>query len=199
MNNYEQLLQFQEHVNRQAQHFEYQRANPVFPEAFLLALGGFILILLTIVLVIHIFSAIVYMKLGTKAGVKNSWVAFLPYGYGIVGVQMKKWFWAVGLLPMVLFFIDSPGLVLLLSYAWFVFIDYVVFETFGENPSFAFFHLLPGIGSLIVMIKLATMAFGKAQIPKAVKAEVVTRVEGVESIKPESIIVEPEEVREEPK
>lgn len=130
---------------------------------FFLALGGLLFIVLAILFAIYVFRAIVYMKIGKKAGLSNTWISFLPLGEGIIAVSMRGWFWAIGLVPLLFSFVGYEALVSLLFLGWCIFVDSIVLEEFGENPMIAALHLIPGIGSLIVFIKIASLAFGPAE------------------------------------
>lgn len=131
--------------------------------------AAFIMVFIFIALVFYVIGGLVYMSLGNKAGVQNAWLVWIPFGSWYVKAsiaQAPSFVWlapialAVGsnMMDGVASFILS--VVLLVYIVW---IDMKIFARFGENPKLAFLHFIPVIGSLIVFIKFAILAFGNAQ------------------------------------
>lgn len=138
-------------------------------EGLFAAFAAFIMVFIFIALVFYVLGALVFMKLGQKAGVANSWVAWVPFGQWYVQASIAQAPSFVWLAPIALAFgsnmVDGLAslvlsIVLLVYIVW---IDMKIFARFGENPKLAFLHFIPVVGSLIVFIKFAILAFGNAQ------------------------------------
>jgi hypothetical protein len=138
-------------------------------ENALALLAGFLLFFVIIFVIIYVVGALVFMKLGQKAGVANSWVAWVPFGQwyvqaAVAGLPSLIWLAPIGIAFASNFTEGFVALLFsLLLLAYIIFVDMKIFARFGENPKLAFLHFIPVIGSLIVFIKMAILAFGNAQ------------------------------------
>lgn len=130
-------------------------------QSFLL---GLLVVLLIVFALIYILNGITYSRLAKKAGIKETWLAWIPYGAHILTLKMGGlnllWFLLFPLSSL-LVLIESPletisslGIIAVLIY-----MDKYLLEAFGKNGNLAFLHLIPGIGSLIILVMIISMAF----------------------------------------
>lgn len=130
------------------------------------------LIIFVIGLIIaYVISGLTYSKLAKKAGLPNPWLAWIPLGNVYLILQMTKLpIWLIAVPVANVLFVNSMGfedptqlLVVFIYFVVTIIWDNKLLEAFGENKSLAFLHLVPGIGSLIVLIIIMKMAFGSNQ------------------------------------
>ncbi len=138
-------------------------------EELLIFMMGFILVILVIGAIGYIVNALVYMKLGEKCNVDNYWVAWIPYGSYYIGTKVGKLdikFFIATIIASIATFSTEDGISVIFSLiliGLIIYIDRSILERFGKNKNLAFLHLILGIGSLIVFIIIATLAFGAAK------------------------------------
>lgn len=133
---------------------------------FLEILAAFFLVILIGALIGYVIGSLIYMRVATKAGQTNPWIAWLPFGYAVIAMKLrnKPWYYGLGIILLVpLNFMGFELLYFIGVIAWFIYLDSGILQAFGRDKALAYLHLIPLIGSLIVMILIAVIAFGEAE------------------------------------
>lgn len=145
------------------------RIRGVLMEELMLFFMGFLLVMLVVGLVFYIVNALVYVKLSKKCDEKNYWLAWIPFGVYYLSTRIGrldiKIFIATLITSIVFTATDGTvslifGIVLI---GLIIYMDRYIFDRFGKNKNLAFFHLIPVLGSFIVFIMIAVIAFGESQ------------------------------------
>lgn len=131
-------------------------------------LGGLLIFLFIVIIIAYVINALLYSKLAKKAGISEHWAGWIPLGIYYLGLRMGKLpIWLLFIPVLNLFAGVDGGMATLSALATgilFIVMDYHTLKSFGHNENLAFFHLFPLIGSLIVLIKLITMANDKGTV-----------------------------------
>lgn len=148
-------------------------------EELLALILAFMFVFLLIGAVAYVLNGLVYTKLAKKVGVQNWGWAWAPYGSWYIGAkvgQLRDYLW-IAPIAMSLIAFSISDLAFLM---WVGIIGYIIYndknilERFGGNGNLAFLHLVPGVGSIIVFVMIAAIAFGdKMPVEKAKPVEVI--------------------------
>lgn len=126
---------------------------------------GFLFFFIILAVAAYVLNGLIYTRLGKKAGVKNWGWAWVPYGSWYVGAKVGKlpdyiWITPIALSLGVELVGDLALLVWIGILAYTIYNDKKIMDRFGNNGNLAFLHLIPLIGSIIVLVMIATLAFG---------------------------------------
>lgn len=139
-------------------------------EGLFIFFATFFLVFVIIIGAAYVAQGITYMNLARKAGVKDAWLAWVPFGVHYINVKIAKletmyMFIPIGLAMLMGF--DFDGRVSLMAaigvLVWFIVIDGKVLEAFGKDKNLSLLHLVPGIGSIIVFVILMGTALNDSK------------------------------------
>ncbi len=116
-----------------------------------------------IMLVVYVISIYPYYRLGLKAGISWSWVAFIPYGSVFITAKIVDWplwwIWPVLLLLASVFHVIGGLIALALLIVYLVMLA-LMLDRFRAGWGWIFINLIPIIGSVIFFIVLYVVALG---------------------------------------
>lgn len=152
--------------------------NNLIPDELFLVSGMVGLLIFALYVPYYLYSSYVYYKLGLKAGISNSWVAFIPTGSFYIKLKISKLPFLLIFLPIFIFFIilfipyiKVHEMLLLLYLIMFLVVilvnmvvsivmDWRVLEYFGK-PGVVSLSVFLGIGQIVMLILYSIVAFEK--------------------------------------
>ena len=124
---------------------------------------GIASVIWVIMLVVYVISIYPYYRLGLKAGISWSWVAFIPYGSAFITAKIVDWplwwLWPVLLLLASVLHVFGGLIALALLIVYLVMLAQML-DQFRAGWGWIFINLIPIIGSVIFFIVLYVVALG---------------------------------------
>lgn len=127
-------------------------------------LGGFLWLIIVLSVAGYVLTALAYWKMGQKAGIQWSWVAWIPGGSTFVIAKMANWqYWSlwptltvagilIAWIPVLdLAYIAAPVFVLVQAGQ--------VLESFHYSYAWLILSLIPVVGTVIFLVVLLRIAF----------------------------------------
>ncbi len=116
-----------------------------------------------ILFVIYVISIYPYYRLGQKAGISWSWVAFIPYGSAFITAKIVNWplwwIWPLLLLLASVFHVIGGLIATALLIVYLVMLA-IMLDRFRASWGWIFINLIPIVGSVIFFIVLYVVALG---------------------------------------
>ena len=138
-------------------------------EELVLFFMGFLLVVLVGGLIFYVVNAMVYVRLSKKCNEENYWLAWIPFGVYYLSTRVGRLDIKVFIASLItsIAFILSDGLtnvilgVVLIGMI--IYMDRYILRRFGKNSNLAYFHLIPVLGSFVVFVVIAVIAFGESK------------------------------------
>lgn len=133
-------------------------------------------------ILLHVLSAVTYMNLARKAGIRNWWVAWIPLGSLYLKVKLIDVPFIMMGIPIAMILIDVfsigdvPGyyvydikiiLITVVYYLiWKIYSDRKLLQFLDKNGNMAFIHLIPAMGTLISFAQIMLIALQEKGEPR---------------------------------